>query len=508
MTKPIINYATRDVLSILSQINNDVELKQTPDVWKKMFAGIFDNLSNQLNAIVNALVLRTAYARPILQDVLRLNDYDLEWKSQSIVDITMTIDPALTVSSSYTVSAADVIAKTLGTLTRPALRFEGKTDVVFAMGTSSTTTTVYQQEIRPAVVIGQTSGASWQEIDLPDVDVIKQSLTLLIGVDNYTLVDSFANITGSDKVFKIYYRSDGSSYIQLPGIDEVTGFSYGYLPTAGQNVTANYAVGGGSDGNVEAGAISQYAGTDSGVLTVTNPLKAEGGAAEESIANAIAIAPLRARETGYFLNESTGISLIRANLDGVLLASIVKTALLTVSVWIIPNGGGLPSSGLKTAVQDLLTERSPLEDITVTVNDPSYVSTSIAIQLKLYTGFEFSVISKYCKLAIVLKAHELSESIVNIYRENGISDAIDEINANFGSITGTFTVENDGVQVQDILDHTTPVKFGESLVLEDIPGACGLIAGVDFVKVTSPTSDITGMDGAFVRVTSVSVVQI
>lgn len=508
MANPIINYTTRDFLSIMAQINNDPLLKQTPDVWKKMFAGIFDNFSNQLNAIVNALLLPTAYSRPILQDVLKLNDYDLEWKSQSVVDITMDINPSLTASSSYTVAAADVIAKTLGTLTRAPQRFEGKTDVVFPMGTSSTTTTVYQQETKDPVTLGQTDGSNWQQIELPDADIIKQALSIQIGADLFTLVDSFANTTGADKVFKIYFRTDGSSYIQLGGIDTQTGYQYGYIPTAGLNVVATYATGGGEAGNVESGAVNQYAGGDSGVVSVTNPLAAQDGSEQESIANAIAVAPLRARETGYFLNESTGLSLIKSQLDGVLLASIVRTALLEVNVWIIPNGGGLPSTGLKNAVQTLLMDRSPLKDITVTVNDPNYVTTAVSIQVKLYNGYDFTSIVRYCKIAIVLKAHELAPTTLTIYKEQGISAAIDYINANFGSITGTFLLENDSVQLSDIMNHTTPIKFGESLVLEDVPAQCGTISGVDYVKLLSPSSDISGADGSLIRITSVSAVQI
>lgn len=504
-----INYTARDFLSILQQINADAELAATPDVWKKMFAGIGDNNSNLINAVVNALLLRTAFDRTILTDVLKLNDYDLEWKSQSSVDITITIGAAYTVSGSYTILASAIKGKTQGTIATPEQLFEGRTNVVFPMGTTSTTTTVYQQSTQDTLVIGLTDGSNWQTFDITDADVVKESLVIQIGADYFTRVTSFANTTGSDKVYKIYYRSDGTSYIQLGGVDAVSGWQYGFIPTAGQNVNATYAVGGGAAGNIADGTLTQYTGGDVAVVSITNPTEAEGGAAEETIANAIAIAPLRARETGYFVNESTGISLIQSNVSGVLLASIERIALLSVNVWIIPEGGGLPSTDLKNAVRDLLIAKSPLEDIDVTVNDPLYLTTSVTMDLALLPGAVFTAISAYCKLALVAKAHELAESLLAVFNEQGISAAITFINANFSSITGvSFTVSADGAQVADILKHTVPVKFGESMVLEDFSAQCGWITGVDYIRVRTPTSDITGISGGLIRITSVTITQI
>jgi len=502
-----ISYSVRDGLTIQAQIDADAELRQTSSVWKKLFAGIFDSLSNTLNAVVNSVLLRTAYARNILQEVLQLIDYQLAWKTQSSATLTVNINPALTVSTTYTVQPEDIIAQTPPTVNRPAVRFEGLTAIVFSIGTSSSSTTVYQQTTQTAQNIGTTTGESWQELDLPDLDVLKNRITLQVGADTYTQVDTFANSTSANKVYRIFYRSDGSSYIRLPGVDDVTGFAFGYVPPAGQTVTATYAAGGGSIGNVEAGDISQYIGADAGVTSVSNPGRASGGANQESIANAQNVAPIRVRETGYFINRSTGESLARS-VSGVLKAQIMRSGLLTYSGWIIPQGGGLPSTELKTAVQDLLTERSPLEEITGTISDPTYISQSIAINAKIYSGYTFSDLSRYCKLAILCKAHELADTLISDFTENGIESAIEFINDNFVSIVGTFSSSTDAAQVSEILRRTIPIAMGENLELEDIIAQCALVTGIDYVKVTSPTSAVIGGNGTQIKVISVAVTQI
>ena len=421
--------------------------------------------------------------------------------------LTVNIDPALTVSGSYVVQAADLIAQTPPTVNRPAIRFEALSPITFSIGTSQSSATFYQQTTQTAQQIGTTSGASWQEIELPDLDILKNRITLQVGSDVYTQVDTFANSTSANKVYRIFYRSDGSSYIRLPGVDDQTGYAYGFVPPAGLVVTATYATGGGAIGNVEAGEISQYIGADSGVTSVVNPGAAAGGRNQESIANAQAVAPLRVRETGYFINASTGVSLAKS-VSGVLRAQIVRTGLLTFGGWIIPNGGGLPSTQLKQQVQDLLIARSPLEDITGTISDPSYISTAVQIQLKMYSGYTFTEIEKYCKLAIAIKANEISDELLAEFTESGITAAIDYINANFSSITGIFSTTTDAAQISEILRRTIPIEMGESLEQEDIVAACAQVAGVDYIKVIAPASTVTGVNGGQIKVTSVTVTQI
>jgi predicted phage baseplate assembly protein len=67
------------------------------------------------------------------------------------------------------------------------------------------------------------------------------------------------------------------------------------LPTGVGNVTAQYRVGIGPSGNLGAGRVTVLRSAPLGVRSATNPVAAEGGALGETIVEAAATAPLRAR---------------------------------------------------------------------------------------------------------------------------------------------------------------------------------------------------------------------
>lgn len=507
MPQNTIDYSTRDFLTIQSQINSDDTLKQSPSWIKNLIAGVFDVLNNTLNAVVNSILIRTAYSRPVMMDVLKLIDYDLSWKQSASSLMTVNIDPSLTAFSSYTIVKADLKFQAPGTTSRAVQQFEALSDLTFPMGTSTTSAQVSQQATQISTKIGVTDGSNWQLVDLPQVDVLRDSVMIQIGSDPFTRVDSFVNYTVSDKVFKLYYRSDGSSYVIFGGVDSKTNYQFGFIATPGQDIILSYATGGGQDGNVTTGQINQYIGSDTGIISVINNTAATGGAEAETIANARQLAPLRSRETGYFINESTGISLSR-RIDGVMSATIKSNGLLSVNVWIIPNGGGYPSTDLKNEVQALLQSRSVLGEITVSVFDPIYIDSMISIAISLINGFSIALVSKYVGLAVILKAHEMANSVIATFEEQGISAAIDQINSLYSSIIGTFSTDTDSAQITDILTRTIPIGIGETLQLEDIITAAGLIKGVDYPKVLSPIAPIVSIPGGQVRVTSISVTQL
>jgi hypothetical protein len=118
--KNTINYATRDFINLVAQFNSDVQLKQSPAWIKNMIGGAFDVLNNTLNALANSMFIRTAYARTVLQDVLQLVDYQLDWKQNASVLETVNINPALTATSSYTILKANLKFQSSGTTIRSA----------------------------------------------------------------------------------------------------------------------------------------------------------------------------------------------------------------------------------------------------------------------------------------------------------------------------------------------------------------------------------------------------
>lgn len=504
--KQVINYSTRDYNGVISQIDSDSQLKEQPTRWKRAIAGIFDVINNTINSVVNALAIRTAFDRTIMQDVLGLIGYDLAWKETSSVLLKIVIDASATVSGSYVLNKADIIASTVGTTSKLPLRFEARANLTFSIGTTESSILVYQQTTQELVTIGQTNAANWQTIELPFVDILKETMVLKVGLTEYTRVANFAKSNSTDKHYKVYYRSDGTAYVKFGGIDTKTSTQYGYIPSAGQNVTLVCAVGGGSISRIGIGELSDYLGADVNVISIENEVASTGGEDEETIENAREVAPLSIRAvSGQYTNESTGLAIARA-IPGVLDAQLVKTGRLTIDAYIIPSGGGLPSSDLKTLVSSTLQEASILQEISVTSKDPLYINTNITSLVRLLPGYNSDDVLPYIKLAQVLRSSEVGRSVYGVYYSYGLSDAIEEINDLYGVLlSATFNLSDDGAQIERLLDNVAYQRAGLGLSAEDLVIASGFVYGLDTIRITNPGSEIPATSGYITKPTDVTV---
>ncbi len=502
MGQTVISYTTRDALSILAQFNADPDLKEQPPRVKNSVAFSFDGLSNTLNGVTNSLFLRTMFSRPHAQDLLEMMDYTMSGKGVATVPMTVTVPSAATAGGDLLIDQADLVFETEGTATNAPVRFEARSDLTISQGFTTGTVEAFQQTTRPATDLGQTDGTEFQRVDTADLDVIKDTITLTIAADTYTVVDSWRDSFATDLHFRLFHRSDGSSFVKLPGANLQDGEAFGKKPLTALSIIANYAVGGGSRGNQAAGRIIKYVGGDVNVTDVTNPSPSTGGTAEESIENAREIAGISLRGTEIASNQSVFLALAKS-VSGVLTASFVNTGLFRVDAFIIPTGGGLPSTALKTEVGDLLTEKSPLGQIEVTGRDPNYLDQAIAGEVQVLSGFLFSNIKHLVELAAALRTSEIGSEINNTFLTDGLTAAIAQINGTFvssGLVSQTIVEKDDGPQVERFLTNIPFQSFGETLHPEDIISAVqGFVTGVDVAKMLNPLSDITVAPGFIVR---------
>jgi hypothetical protein len=499
-----INYSTRDFLTLISEINNDQVLKEQPMFFKTFIAGIFDVLNNTLNACMNAITPSNWYSRTIAQDILQLLDYSLSWKQTSRVNLQVTIDPSATASSSYTISKNNLIFSTQETTAKKKKIFEARNNLTFSIGTSVSSIEVFQQETKPTQIISKTNGSSFQRIDLPEKDIIKETLIVTIDSVQYELVETFAYSSANDKHYKLYYRNDGTSFIELGGIDNVTNNQFGFIPAAGLDVYVSFAVGGGSDSNVEANTIVEYLGNDPYFVSCINLFPARGGKNEETLLNASKIAPIRARSCEYLINESSAIALAKSFQD-VYLASAKKSGLLEINCWIIPIGGGNPSSSLKNQVKEFLEKRSLLEEVNVNVLNPNYLNIDVHVKIKPKLNTNVNNIIRYSKLIICQRISENGEYVKEIYLSSGIESAISEINYLYNSLTGITYNSNDYVEAEKIISNTRNTEFGRNFLINDIVSSLAQLEAIDYVEVVQPSNDITLTDGYITTLNSLNV---
>lgn len=581
-----IQYTSRTYQTLLDDINSDSTLRDKPDWWKRIWAGVGDLLSVYLNAQANNSFLRTAFTRQAVVDLCELIDYALSPKSTSSGSLIFNLKNTATFPK--VISAANQVATTPGSVTAAKKRFEGRaqlsqatqetgsftadvgTDLltvsrVFQTGekvwvsssgtlpaplTASTdywvirvsdttiklattlanalagtaidlTTagtgalswaswsiigTVYQQTSVSQYAAGEADATqAWQEIDLADKNILKDTLTVLINSVTWNVLgttgfeDSFVFYGSTDKVVKLVYNSDLSAKLRFGD------GTYGEIPGS-FDVFVSYAVGGGPDANVSAQRVSLYAGGDTDIESVTNPAAMTGGASEESIESAKILAPLLLKARDRFVTVEDGEALVLAY-GGISTVKINKNVygVLSAQVVCIANGGGNLSAGERTALQTHLLARTVLETVDVRVEDATITTQNVTSAVKARSGFSYSNVEPYVELAWRLFFSETGNEIQDDYIANGVTSATALINTIFGT---TFSAADFG-QIERLVANLEPRDFGDTIQESDALGYVdAFVNGVDYLTVSVPTFPIALADDEITTDGTISLTEI
>jgi len=566
MSNPI-QYTSRTFLQVINDINNDPQLVDKPEWFKRMIAGSHDVISIYQNAIANQSFLRTAFTRQAVADLLTLIDYHLSWKTTASGTLLFYLSP--TTVFPKTIDVEDLKARSSGTIAVASKVYEARAGVTQAptsegfttdfasdnnldvareymtgekvrvstddtlpaplaagtdyyvikksdteitlaeslaechAGTEITLTsdgtgnhtitllsvrvTCYQQETQEDVSLGTSDGVTeWQQFDLPDLNIISDTLTLTINAQSWTVVDNLVESSSTDRHFLHIYNTDGSSYIIFGD------GTYGAIP-GNFEIFADYAFGGGAESNITtADRINSYGGSDIDVLGVSNPSAFTGGADEENLESAKLLGPTLLKARDRFVTVEDGEALALAY-GGIIRVKVNKNVygLLSAQVPIVPAGGGSPSAGLKSALQTYLIDRTVLDSIDVRVEDPTYNAVSITSAIKVLTGYTFADIKDYIVLAFRLIFSEVTYEIQQEYEQNGIADAIEYINNKWST---SFT-SADNTQIITLLENIEPANFGTDFQESDVLTVIdAYVEGVDYLTIAAPAFPITQAD--------------
>jgi hypothetical protein len=190
-------------------------------------------------------------------------------------------------------------------------------------------------------LLGYSSGEAVQMFDLKEVRV--SSSTVQIFVDNGTDFEEWAQVPHimdfgpSDKVFEVY--TAGSGTVTVVFGDGISG----KIPTKESTIKAKYVAGGGTIGNVSAGAITAWGIIPTGAdpeadirnITVTNPDAANGGLDPESNDSIRYNAPraLRSLNRAVTLQDFTDLAL---SVDRVAKANSIGGSRNSVTIYMAP----------------------------------------------------------------------------------------------------------------------------------------------------------------------------
>lgn len=353
--------------------------------------------------------------------------------------------------------------------------------------------TVYQQTTMTEQVIGKSDGMTeWQSFNVAQVGIQSATVQIIINGFSWAVVDWLGDYGPLDQVCVLFYQTDGTLTVEFGD-----GVNYGAIPGP-YDINLIAAYGGGSVSNITTiGVINQYGGTDSNVTGCTNPGQITQGSDEQSVAQARAIAPYVINSQKRFVTTEDGEALalaygglatvkINANAYGVLSAQVVGIA----------NGGGNPSSTLRTAIATYLANRSILESIFVSFDLATITAQNVTANIHLLTGYVWSgvqgAVKPYVDLAFSLAFSETGSQILTAYQAGGVSSATTLINTLFGtSFSSLDYTAIDKLMALWTSGAFSPRTFGETIQLSMIDAFVQAgVAGVGYITISSPTFPI------------------
>jgi hypothetical protein len=294
-------------------------------------------------------------------------------------------------------------------------------------------------------------GSEFQTRRSINIEIIDGSLKMVInegsGDEDWLAQITFYESISTDKHF--IWKRKWDETIQITFGDG----AQGKIPVAGATIVWDFRQGGGARGNVGENTITQI---NNQILVlgipinieVTNEEAASGGADRMDNEEAKIRGPEIIRANDRYVSQRDFIAGAKS-VSGVGQANAVRVTEpgvdYNVAIYIIPSGGGLPSTALKAAVKAEIESKCTIRAIPE-VFDPKLVRIDLGGTVNLFSN----------------------------YLRDIVSAAVDEALIDF------FTVNNQ--------------EFGKSVRLSDVSRVIDEIEGVDYVDITKLTIKVLGGD--------------
>ncbi len=456
MKTPQIDYTSKNYQSLLAELKQKIPyyLPEWTDhndsdfgiVLLQMFSHIADILHFYLDRTLNEAFLPTAflptvYSRENLINLLKLIDYKLAGAVPATVNLAFTLGQVYAEDVSIpkgtecqSVGDATIYYETDDDLVIPAGQLSGELGATEGQSGEET--------------LGTSDGTAYQKFAVNASPIIDGTLKVFVDGEEWAEVDSLALSAADAKEY--YTQRDADEKITVFFGDD----SQGKIPLDGSEITCQYRTGGGVRGNLGPNTITII---DSTILhqgspisvSVTNNEVASGGADRELAEHAKAQAPLQLRALNRCVTEDDYETLAQgyAGVARARCSPIEPKSYRAIDLYIVPNGGGLPSESLKAGLQAYLEEKRMVLDI-LTVQDPEYVFINLEGIVFIKTTYVQTVV------------------------ESAVTEALD----NFFDYTSEY------------------VDFGRDIYLSDLYRLLDEIEGVDHVDLGSLMTNIT-LDG-------------
>ena len=289
----------------------------------------------------------------------------------TVVSVPTSTTLTVVIAGSGTVSSAS----TTGTITGTGGATPGQTKVFATQGVTVT----------EEIVTYSSTGEPNQVYQLKTYPVIESTVAVTVDYISYERAQYLIDFPGSTPAFTIFTDADDISYIQFG--DNIGG----KIPPSGKIIRATYRVGGGAEGNVTAGALTELLNINQSGLYVTNASAAGGGEDAETTDSIKVNAPisLKSLSRAVSLNDYSSLAL---QVSGVAKTNAKAETYSSIVLYMAPFGNrGVESDNvtptytfnvLKKVVASYLQGKAPA-NTSLTIAPPSYVPVDITLDLTI-----------------------------------------------------------------------------------------------------------------------------
>lgn len=343
------------------------------------FAGALEMLGYYIDNMAREAFLATARRFTSVIKLAKQLDYRVKAINPASVDIYFTLldgaQAPINLGTNTLIPAGTEVQTANGT------KFITTQSLVVPAGQSTGVVGAIQVVAQSGITLGTSNGLTNQAFAI-GTDYVHSSLGITIGVDVWVPLTSFGFAKPTDKVFVVNIHENGIAYAEFGD------GTFGAIPPVGQDIIGSYTTSIGADANtIQPQTITTLntALVLPGVSTikVTNYFSPSGGRNYESIENIRFRAPLSLRtlERAVTYQDYIDVALLA---NGVIKAEVSYCCGSCITIYILPENGGLASLGLLNATKDFICDK---KIITTCVSVKAAGTTVVALQLTVNGNF-------------------------------------------------------------------------------------------------------------------------
>jgi hypothetical protein len=376
-----LSYTRRDLLSYHSDVTRyikefipritDSSEMNSGRIFLSIVEALVDNLNYSLDNNFLENILETARQR---KNILRLS-YALGHQPTSVS--AATVDCTFSMIS----GVAGVGGKAIPVYTRcrsnesPNVEFLVLAATSIPEGESSLTGVGCIQGILVSgeILTSSSDGIPDQEYTLSNAKTPHSYIEVEVDGVKWSEVDNFVNSDDDDQHYILLFDEDDYTSVRFGDNEN------GLAPLTGSSITVNYIKTEAEDGNAAASSVTKIIGSLASEVSVTNPLKAAGGAVSQTNTSIKESAPA-ARKAYERAVTSEDYESVAMEVEGVYKAFAVGSEGARTDVYILPDGGGTASSALLDDVQTALDNNKIQGTIPVAQSlNPASISITVNI---------------------------------------------------------------------------------------------------------------------------------